>query len=90
MYIIHNYYEKHVHTCNDFLFSFPSWTIPKHVVHLINANIPQHNEYGCLQGILEVMMYPDLVVTTIGDTCLGSLTFMYENPLPHGKVHMCF
>ena len=64
------------------------WTIPKHVVHLINANIPQHNEYWCLQGILEVMVYPDLVITTIGDICLGSLTFLCENPLPYGKVCM--
>ena len=64
------------------------WTIPKHVIHLINANIPQHNEYWCLQGILEVMVYPDLVITTTGDNCLGSLTFMCEiqNPFPYGKV----
>ena len=63
------------------------WNIPKHVVHLINANIPQHNEYWYLQGILEVIVYPDLIFTTGDDICVGTLTFLCENQMLSGEVY---
>ena len=43
------------------------WTIPKCVVDLINANVPLHSEYLYSSGLLEVVVYPDLLLTT-GDT----------------------
>ena len=62
------------------------WTIPKHVVYLIDANVPQHNEYLYSQGIFEVMVYPDLILITGDDICLGSLTFLCENQMFGGEV----
>ena len=51
------------------------WTIPKCVVDLINTNVPQHSEYLYSRGILEVFVYPDLLLTTSDDVCYGSLAF---------------
>ena len=62
------------------------WTIPKCVVYLINANVPQHSEYFYSQGILEVLIYPDLILTTGDGICLGSLTFSCENQMLSGEV----
>ena len=51
------------------------WTIPKCVVDLINTNVPLHSEYLYSRGILEVLVYPDLLLTTSDDVCYGSLAF---------------
>ena len=51
------------------------WTIPKCVVDLINTNVPLHSEYLYSRGILEVLVYPDLLLTTGDDVCYGSLVF---------------
>ena len=51
------------------------WTIPKCVVDLINTNVPLHSEYLYSRGILEVLVYPDLLLTTGDDVCYGALMF---------------
>ena len=51
------------------------WTIPKCVVDLINTNVPLHSEYLYSRGILEVLVYPDLLLTTGDNVCYGSLAF---------------
>ena len=51
------------------------WTIPKCVVDLINTNVPLHSEYLYSRGILEVLVYPDLLLTTGDDVCYGLLAF---------------
>ena len=57
------------------------WTIPKCVVDLINTNVPLHSEYLYSRGIMEVLAYPDLLLTTGDDVCYGSLAFKYDNQL---------
>ena len=61
------------------------WTIPKCVVSLINTNIPLHCQYLYSRGILEVLVYPDLLLTTSDDVCYGSLAF---ECLDTRKVHI--
>ena len=51
------------------------WTIPKCVVDLINTSVPLNSEYLYSRGILEVLVYPDLLLTTGDDVCYGSLVF---------------
>ena len=51
------------------------WTIPKCVVDLINTNAPPHSEYLYSRGILEVLVYPNLLLSTGDDVCYGSLIF---------------
>ena len=51
------------------------WTIPKCVVDLIKINVPLHSEHLYSKGILEVLVYPDLWLTTGDDICYGSLAF---------------
>ena len=51
------------------------WTIPECVVDLINTNVPLHSEYLYSRGILEVLVYPDLLLTTGDDVCYGKLAF---------------
>lgn len=65
------------------------WTIPKQVVHLINTNVPQHSEYFYSQGILEVSVYPNLLLTTGDDISLGSFTFVCESGSHNAKVYIC-
>ena len=55
------------------------WTIPKCVVDLINTNVPLHSEYLYSRGILEVLVYPDPLLTTGDDVCYGALAFEYVN-----------
>ena len=62
------------------------WTIPKCVVYLINTNVPVHSEYLYSRGILEVLVYPDLLLTTGDDVCFGSLAFKCEDQLFNKKV----
>ena len=62
------------------------WTIPKCVVDLINTNVPLHSEYLYSRGILEVLVYPDLLLTTGDDICYGSLAFENEDQLFNEKV----
>ena len=54
------------------------WTIPKCVVDLINDNVPLHSEYLYSKGIVEISVYPDLVLTTSDDVCFESQAFMAE------------
>ena len=68
------------------------WTIPKCVVDLINTNVPLHNEYLYSRGILEVIIYPDLLLTTGDDICYGSLAFeCVDNGMVcfHTCIHTC-
>ena len=51
------------------------WTIPKCVVDLINTNVPLYSEYLYSKGILEVLVYPNLLLTTGDDVYYGSLAF---------------
>ena len=51
------------------------WTVSKTVVDLISTNIPLHSEYLYSREILEVMVYPDLLLTTGDYVCYGSLAF---------------
>ena len=51
------------------------WTIPKCVVDLINTNVLLQSEYLYSRGILEVLVYPDLLLTTGDDVCYGALAF---------------
>ena len=51
------------------------WTVSKTVVDLISTNIPLHSEYLYSKGILEVLVYPDLLLATGDDVCYGSLAF---------------
>ena len=62
------------------------WTIPKCVVDLINTNVPLHSEYLYSRGILEVLVYPDLLLTTGDDVCYGSLVFDCTDQLFSGEV----
>ena len=65
------------------------WTIPKCVVDLINTNVPLHSEYLYSRGILEVLVYPDLLLTTSDDVCYGSLVFDCSDQLFSGEVGTC-
>ena len=60
------------------------WTIPKCVVDLINTNVLLHSEYLHSRGILEVLVYPDLLFTTGDDVCYGSLAFQCVD----NEIHM--
>ena len=60
------------------------WTIPKCVVDLINTNVPLHSEYLYSRGILEVPVYPDLLLTTGDDVCYGSQVFECKDQLEVG------
>ena len=57
------------------------WTMPKCVVDLINTNVPLHSEYLYSRGILEVLVYPDLLLTTGDDVCYRALAFKCGNQL---------
>ena len=61
------------------------WTIPECVVHLIDTNIPLHSECLHSRGILEVLVYPDLLFTTGDDVYFGSLAF---ECVDNERVHM--
>ena len=68
------------------------WTIPKCVVDLINTTVPLRSEYLYSRGILEVLVYPDLLFTTGYNVCYGSLAFKCGDQLfseeVRGYVHM--
>ena len=55
------------------------WTIPKCVVCLINDNVSLNGEYFYSRGILELLMYPDLVFTFGNHVSIGLLAFL-SNP----------
>ena len=65
------------------------WTIPKCVVDLINTNVSLHSEYLYSRGILEVLVYPDLLLTTGDDVCYGSLVFDCTDQLFSEEVGTC-
>ena len=64
------------------------WTIPKCVMDLINTNVPLHSEYLYSRGILEVLVYPDLFLSTGDDVCYGSLA--YRDQMFSTKVNLLF
>ena len=55
------------------------WTIPNCIVDLINTNVPLHREYLYSRGILEVLVYPKIQLTTGDNVCHGSLAFECVN-----------
>ena len=65
------------------------WTIPKCVVDLINTNVPLHSEHLYSRGIMEVIVYPDLPLTTGDDVCYGPLAFKCSNRLFSMEVEVC-
>ena len=65
------------------------WTIPKCVVHLINTNVPLHSEYLYSRGVLEVLVYPNLLLTTGDDVCYGSLAFECTRQSFCEEVSLC-
>ena len=64
------------------------WTIPKCVVDLINTNVPLHSEYLYSRGILEVLVHPNLLLTTGDDVCYGSQVFECKDQLEVPIKHM--
>ena len=62
------------------------WTIPKCVVCLINDNVSLNSEYLYSRGILEVLVYPDLVFTFGNCTSVRSLAFYEDYKLVERKV----
>ena len=54
------------------------WTIPTCVVNLISKGVPQHSDYLYSRGVLEVLVYPKLVLATGDDITMGSLSFIAE------------
>ena len=65
------------------------WTIPKCVVDLMIANVPLHSEYLYTRGILEVSLYPNLLLTNGDDICFGSLAFQCSNQMFSKEVCEC-
>ena len=65
------------------------WTILESVVDLINTNVPLHSEYLYSSGILEVLVYPDSLLTTSDDACYGSLAFECRDQPFSKKVAKC-
>ena len=63
------------------------WTIPKCVVDLINTHVSRNSEYLYLRGILEVLVYPDLLFASGDEICHGSLAFCDNSKLIERKVH---
>ena len=57
------------------------WTIPQCVVHLIKTSVPLHSEYLYSRGMMEMVVYPDLLLTTSDDVCYGALAFECRDPL---------
>ena len=62
------------------------WTIPKCVVYLINDNVTLNSEYLYSRGILELLLYPDLVFTFGDCTGFGLLAFCDDSKLVRRKV----
>ena len=62
------------------------WTIPKCVVCLINDSVPLNSEYLYSRGILEVLVYPDLVFTFGDHISVGSLAFSDDCKVVERKV----
>ena len=60
------------------------WTIPKCVVKILKNLVPKHCEYLYSKGVLEVLIYPKVLLTTCNDIniiSLGRSVFVAE------KVH---
>ena len=51
------------------------WTIPKCVVSLISNRVPQHREFLYSKGLLEVVIYPKLLLAIGDDITVGSRAF---------------
>ena len=51
------------------------WTIPKLVVNLISKQVPRHSDYLYSKGVLEVLVYPEPLLSTGDDVSIGSLAF---------------
>ena len=48
------------------------------MVDLISKGVPQHSDYLYSRGVLEVLVYPKLVLATGDDVAMGSLSFIAE------------
>ena len=64
------------------------WIIPKCVVDLINTNVPLHSKYLYSKGILEVLVYPDLQLTTSDDVSYGSQLLKCKDQLKVGTYYV--
>ena len=62
------------------------WTIPKCVVKIINDQIPKHSEYLYTKGVLEVLVYPEPLLTMGDDVILGKLAFIAESKSNNEEV----
>ena len=62
------------------------WTIPKCVVYLINDNVSLNSDYLYSRGILEVLVYPDLVFTFDNCTTVRSFAFCDDHNFVEEKV----
>ena len=64
------------------------WTIPKCVVQLISNQVPCHSEYLYSKGVLEVLVYPKLLLSTGDDISIGSSVFIAENDASNKEVRI--
>ena len=64
------------------------WTIPKCVVELISNQVPCHSEYLYSKGVLEVLVYPKLLLSTGDDISIGSSAFIAENDASSEEVRI--
>ena len=64
------------------------WTIPKCVVCLINDNVSLNSEYLYSRGILELLVYPDLVFTFGDHVSIGLLAFCDNSKLVERQVYI--
>ena len=64
------------------------WTIPKCVVYLIKTTVPLHNEYLYSRGMLEVLVYPDVLLTTGDGVYYGKLAFKCVDP-ERVRLYVC-
>ena len=64
------------------------WTIPKCVVKIISDQIPKHSEYLYTKGVLEVLVYPEPLLSMGDDVILGTLAFIAESQSNNEEVLM--
>ena len=63
-------------------------TIPKCIVCLINDNVSLNSEYLYSRGILELLVYPDLVFTFDDHDNIGLLAFCDDSKFVERKVYV--
>ena len=62
------------------------WTIPNCVVKMISNHVPKHSEHLYSKGVLEVLVYPEPLLSTGDDVVMGNLAFISENKGDNGEV----